>query len=234
MLLLDEIEERNTSMMNSSSPNMQKALKTHIDFVAEHPEQFRLALPLWRLLAEGKPVAPEALASALHRSLPETRTLLQTWDHRTDQEGNIIAAGLSLVPAPHQFHLDGLALFTWCALDALAFPAMLGRATRVTSRCPATGQEIRLTVTPLAIMDLSPEPAVVSVRLPVEATSTCTIQEDICNDGRFFVSQEAASAPGSLHPQAVLLSIEEAAELGRVMARQILALEQERGDQYSI
>jgi hypothetical protein len=72
--------------------------------------------------------------------------------------------------------------------------------------------------------DLSPEVAVVSVRLPVEDTDTCTIQEDICNDGRFFVSRDMASTQGFLHPQAVLLSVEEAAELGRVMARQILAL----------
>jgi len=207
-----------------TSPTMQKALKTYTDFVAAHPEPFRLALPLWRLLARGKPVAPEELASALHRSLQETQTLLQTWDTRADHEGHIVASGLSLVPAAHQFHLGEQALYTWCALDALSYPAVLGRTARVISTCPVTGREIRLTVTPEAIMDLSPEVAVVSVRLPVEDTDTCTIQEDICNDGRFFVSHDVASTWPSLHPQAVLLSMEEAAQLGREMARQILAL----------
>src|SRR5258708_5267352 len=153
-----------------ASPTTQEVFKLHTDFVATHPEQFRLALPLWRLLSKGKPVTPEELASALHRSLPETQTLLQTWDHRTDQEGNIIAAGLSLVPAAHQFHLGELALSTWCALDALSFPSVLGRSARVISTCPVTGQEIRLTVTPETILDLSPEGAVVSVRLPVADT----------------------------------------------------------------
>jgi alkylmercury lyase len=212
-------------MMNTTiSSALQEAIKVHADFVAAHLEEFQLFPALLRLLAAGKPVAPEELARALHRSLPETQTLLQTWDHRTDQEGNIIAAGLSLVPAPHQFHLGERTLSTWCALDALLFPALLGRTARVISTCPVTGQEIRLTVTPEAIVDLSPASAVVSVRLPGEETNICNVQEDLCNAGHCFVSHEVASAWPFLHPKAVLLSVEEAAELGRVMARHILAL----------
>jgi alkylmercury lyase len=209
-------------------PTTQEIFKLHTDFVAMHPEQFRLALSLWRLLARGKPVAPEELASAFHRSLPETQALLQTWDHQEDQEGSIIAAGLSLVPSAHQFHLGDLVLYTWCALDALSYPAMLGRSARVISTCPVTGQEIRLTVTPETIKDVSPTSVAVSVRLNM-AADTCTIQEDICNDGLFLASREVASTQGSLHPQVGLLSIEEAAELGRAMARHILAASAEAG-----
>ena len=210
-----------------TSQALQDAVKAHTDFLAAHPEQFRLSLPLWRLLAEGKPIEPEQLATVSHRSLKEIQALLQSSDMRVDQEGNILAFGLSLQPTPHQFHLGEQALYTWCALDALAFPPLLGRAARVISTCPATGTEIRLTVTPERIERLEPTSAVVSVRLPGEETDLCNVQEDICNDGYFFVSHEVASTWPSLHPQAVLLSVEEAGELGRELARQFLALEQE-------
>ena len=206
------------------SPTMQKAIKTHEDFVAANSEQFRLWPSLLRLLAEGKPVSPEQLAASSHRPLKEIQTLLHAADVRVDHEGNILALALSLVPAAHQFHLGEQALYTWCALDTLAFPALLGRTARMISSCPVTGREIRLTVTPETILDLSPASAVVSVRLPGEDTDLCCVQEDLCNAGHFFVSHDVASAWPSLHPKAVLLSMEEAAELGRVLAKAIRSI----------
>jgi alkylmercury lyase len=103
-------------------------------------------------------------------------------------------------------------------LDALAFSVLLGRTARVISSCPVTEQEIRLTVTPEAIVGLEPAGAVVSVLLPGEDTDACNIQEDICNDRLFFASREVAATWPSLHPKAVLLSVEEAAQLGRALA----------------
>jgi len=91
--------------------------------------------------------------------------------------------GLGFLSTRHQFHLGEKTLYTWCALDTLAFPALLGRTARVISSCPVTGKEIRLTVTPEAITDLEPAGAVASVRLPGEDTDLCHVQEDICNDG---------------------------------------------------
>ena len=124
------------------SPTLHKAIKAHEDFVAADPEQFRLSLALFRLLAAGKPVSPEALATSLQRSLQEVQTLLHSADIRVDQAGNIIGHGLSLVPTPHQLHLGEQTLYAWCALDTLVFPALLGRAARVISSCPVTGRTI--------------------------------------------------------------------------------------------
>jgi alkylmercury lyase len=211
-----------------TSPTKQTAIKTHEDFVAAHPEQFRLFLSLLRLLAKGKPVSPEELTSTLHRSPQEIQAVLQTWDVQVDHDGNIQASGLSLMPTPHQFYLGEQALYAWCALDTLAFPILLDCTARVISTCPVTGKEIRLTVTPEAIQDFSPEGAVVSIRLPGEETSLCHVQEDLCNDGRFFVSHEVASTWPSLHPNAVLLPVEEATEVGRVLASAIRSIALER------
>jgi alkylmercury lyase len=166
----------------------------------------------------------QELASTSHRPLQEIQAFLHTSDVRVDQEGNIIGLGLSFQPTRHQFHLGEQTLYTWCALDTLAFPALLGRMARVISSCPVTGQEIRLTVTPEVIADLEPAGAVVSVHLPGEDTDICHVHEDICNDGFFFVSREVASTWPSLHPKAVVLSVEEAAQLGRAFASTLRSL----------
>src|SRR5712692_3334777 len=167
------MKKKGTTIMTSHV--LQKAIKAHEDFVAVHPEDFRLSLPLWRLLAEGVPVSLEELATESHRPLNEIQAFLHSSDVRVDQEGHIIGLGLSFQPTRHQFHLGGKTLYTWCALDTLAFPALLGRTARVISSCPVTGKEIRLTVTPEAIVDLSPASAVVSVRMPGEETNICNV-----------------------------------------------------------
>jgi len=223
------MRKKGTTIMTSQT--MQKTLKAHVDFFTAHAEQFRLWLPLWRLLAEGTPVSLEQLASLSHRPLDEIQAELPSLDVRLDREGNVLASGLSLLPTAHQFHLGEQALYTWCALDTLAFPPLLGRAARVISSCPVTGKTIRLTVTPETIVDLEPGSAVVSVHLPGEETDICNVQEDICNDGHFFVSHSVASTQGSLHPKVVLLSVEEAAELGRVLASAIRSIAGEQEPQ---
>src|SRR6266851_7038894 len=216
------MRKKGTTIMTSQT--LQKTLKAHVDFFTAHAEQFRLWLPLWRLLAEGAPVSLEQLASLSHRPLDEIQAELPSLDVRLDREGNVLASGLSLVPTAHQFHLGEQALYTWCALDTRAFPALLGRTARVISSCPVTGKTIRLTVTPETIVDLSPASTVVSVHLPGEETDLCHVQQDICNDGHFFVSREVASAWPSLHPKAVLLDVKEAAQVGLVMAHAIRSL----------
>jgi alkylmercury lyase len=201
-----------TSMISQIA---QETLEAHVDFFTAHAEQIRLWLPLWRLLAKGKPVSQEQLASSSHRPLEEIQAELPSLDVRLDQEGHVLASGLSLLPTVRQFHLGEQALYTWCALDTLAFAPLLGRTARVISSCPVTGKEIRLTVTTDAIADLSPAGTVVSIHVPGEATSLCHVQQDLCNDGLFFVSHDVAAAWPHLHPKAVLLSVEEAAEVGR-------------------
>ena len=221
-----------------TSQTLQKAIVSHVDFFTAHAEALRIWLPLWRLLAEGSPVRLSRLARASHRSLDELQAVLPSLDVRLDQEGNILASGLSLVPTAHQFHLGEQTLYTWCALDTLLLPPLLGRAARVISTCPVTGKEIHLTVTPEATLDLSPADAVISVHLPGEETNLCHVQEDICDDGLFFVSRDVAAAWPRLHPQAVLLTVEEAAQLGRELASTIRSLageqEQQNLNQYSI
>jgi hypothetical protein len=89
----------------------------------------------------------------------------------------------------------------------------------VLSTCPATGRQIRLTITAEArIEDLDPQAAVLSLRLPSETTNVCNVRETVCHYGHFFVDREHASTWPGLHPEAVLLSVEEGAQLAREIA----------------
>jgi alkylmercury lyase len=221
--------------MTMTSHVLQDAIKAHEGFITAQPEEFRFVLPLLRLLASGKPVELRQLATVVHRPLEEIQAVLQSSDAEVDQAGNIVGWDLSLVPTPHRFHLGENILYTWCALDALVFPALIGRTAHVVSTCPATGKTVSLNVTPTHIEHLEPASAAVSVRAPGAEADLCNIRAGFCMQGHFFAVHEAAVAWPALHPQAVLLSVEEAAELGRELVRRILAFEQESDNhEYSI
>jgi len=229
-----------------TSKTLQGAVKalrllTDVGQPQEQRDWLRLAVHVMRLLAaSGQLVTRQPVAAAMHASPEEIGALLQPPAVELDAQGHLIGLDLSLSPTPHQLHLGKQRFYTWCALDALAIPAILGRERTVVSHCPATGKEIHLQVSPERLLDLEPSSTVVSAVIPEDEASAraaaCDPRDTICNHGHFFASHEAASRWPSLHPGAVLLEAEEAAELGRELARQFLALLQEPDayHQYSI
>jgi len=126
-----------------------------------------LCLHLLRLLARGQPVTLAPLADMMQRSLEEiARQLQEMPDIEYDELGRIVGSGLSLLPTPHRFTINGKTLYTWCPLDALSYPLLLKQPACVESPCPVTGNAGRLTVTPPGIEDLEPAGAVVSLVVP--------------------------------------------------------------------
>lgn len=147
---------------------------------------------LLTLLAAGNPVPNAAIARALGVSEAEVaRILTAIPSAECDEAGNLIGAGLSLRPTPHQFEIDGKRLYTWCALDTLMFPVLLGRTARVTSPCAATGVAVHLLAGLDAIQDLEPKEAVVSLQLFEE---TRDVRNAFCRQSNFFASADAAGA----------------------------------------
>jgi hypothetical protein len=64
-----------------------------------------------------------------------------------DHHGGLVGiGGLSLVPTAHELVLDGVALHTWCAVDALGIPAALGVDATARTHCPHCGQGIEVTM----------------------------------------------------------------------------------------
>ena len=176
---------------------------------------------LLRLLAEGRPVSPEQLASALDVSSDDITAALGSLPNlEVDGNGNVVGAfGLTLNPTPHHFQVGGHELYTWCALDALFLPAVLGQAARVESACAVTGENIRLTVMPDGVDSLEPAGALVSIVIPQASEACCSVRGAFCNQVHFISSGEAASEWLAANQGAIVLSVDEAHKLGRILIK---------------
>ena len=173
---------------------------------------------LVQLLVRGNPVAPELLVSLLHRELDEVRSILRAHPElEYDEQGNLVGSGLTFVPTMHQFQVEQRTLFAWCAFDTLTYPVGLHLSAQVTSRCPVTGSSIQLTATPEQVLDLDPGEAQVSLVVDVAAGCCSNVREDVCTYGHFFASPEAAARWQETHPQVLILSVEEAYQVGKLL-----------------
>jgi Alkylmercury lyase./Helix-turn-helix domain of alkylmercury lyase. len=184
----------------------------------EHP---RVWLSLLRTLAKGQPVSCASLAHALKMSLTEIEVALATFaDIVYDDNGDVVACGLSLLPTPHAFTVCGNQLYTWCALDALMYPVALKKAVQVESRCPVTGSPIRLTASPTGVHHLFPDGVVVSIVMPAKQVGCCNVRSSFCSRVHFISSIEVATSWLSQHPDAMIVSIEKAWQFGFAVIQQ--------------
>lgn len=175
-------------------------------------------------LAEGKPVSPPRIAEILNRSPEEVETILRQMPSiERDEEGNVVGAGLTLRPTPHRFTINDRTLFTWCALDALMFPGLIGQTVQVESPCATTGIPVRVKITPAGVEQVEPPEAVVSLVVP---EASADIRGVFCCYVNFFSSSEAASQWLSEHPGATTLPVREAYQLGRRLAESVFEIEE--------
>ncbi|MEO3936875.1 organomercurial lyase MerB [Dermatophilaceae bacterium Soc4.6] len=180
--------------------------------------------PLLVLLAQGSPVTVEDLSAVTGRSVSDVRQgLTAMGDTEYDADGRVLGHGLTLVPTAHRFEVAGRPLYTWCALDTVIFPSILGLPARVQSPCHTTGEPVRLNVDEAGVAGvtgLAPEAAVVSLVDPEDLTS---VRSAFCNQVHFFASAEAAQAWLDKHPGAAVLPVAEAYQLARPLAKGMAA-----------
>lgn len=171
--------------------------------------------PLLQMLAGGESVTIEGMATTIGKPVEEVKKVLQSLPSvEIDEQGRVVGLGLTLIPTPHHFTVDGKQLYAWCALDTLIFPALIGRSVNIESPCHSTGEPIRLNVEPDHIVSVEPSTAVVSIVTPDDMSS---IRTAFCNEVHFFSSPNAAEDWLDQHPGGKVLSVEDAFELGRLM-----------------
>ena len=143
-------------------------------------------------------------------------------DTEFDESGRVVGWGITQRRTPHRLNVDGRRLFTWCALDTLMFPALLGKPAKVSSPCHATGEpvEVQVDVNPDRITSVTPAGAVVSIVTPGQ---TARIRGAFCNQVHFFASADAAGPWLAGHHEASVLPVAEAFELGKPLVAQIAA-----------
>lgn len=186
-------------------------------------EEQRIVVGLWRLLAEGDPVPAEALAEQAGLPKDAVAGAFERLGVQRDERGRAVALGLSIVEGPHRFAIDGRQLYTWCALDALLFPGIIGKTAEVTSTSPTTGRRISLLVGPEGVEDVEPIDAVVSIPRPRERIGAADVRGSFCCYVHFFASEEEGAQwvrklDGGVF---LLLPVPKAFEVGRIMSRRI-------------
>jgi alkylmercury lyase len=181
------------------------------------PTQQRVALMLYRLLADGRPVPAQRLADQASLALSEVRSLLAEWPGTfLDDDGAVIGFwGMALSGMPHVMRFDGHAIQAWCAWDTLFLPALIGKTVKVESRCISTGAAIALTVKATGTRDLSPPGVALSFQHPrAESFGANTIQS-FCHFVHFFASEETANEWTARQAGTFVLSPDDGFELGR-------------------
>jgi alkylmercury lyase len=172
--------------------------------------------PTLDLLARGKPASPEEIGAPFAKSPEEVRAALDRFPSAEwDEQGRVVGLGLTLQLTPHRLGLEGRTLFAWCALDSILFPILLERPASIESPCRGTGELVHIEVTSSGIEAIEPTAAVVSI---VAARDLANFRRVSCNSAHFFSSPEAASLWLEKHPEATILSVEDAFRLGRLIA----------------
>lgn len=177
----------------------------------------RVAVALYRMLAEGAAVPISRLASALRIPERAAREALDCCAVYYDRAGAVIGfGGLTVAEMPpHRLIVEGRKLNTWCAWDSLFIPGILGRAARVESVCPETRLPVTMTVTSDGVVELTPPTAVVSFLTPDRRFDQNVI-DSFCHFVHFFQSPAAGEKWTARHPGTFLLSVDEAFALGRL------------------
>ena len=180
------------------------------------PLATKLLLRIWQALADGRPVSAEHCAriiSELGNDSASAHRFLDAVCER-DPAGDIVGAvGLALDGHPYQFRVNGVDLCTWCAVDTLFLPAMLGRRAEVSSVSPLSGDNIRLIVDAQGVQCREPESTVVSLPVvdaaDVDTGSARGIQGTFCCRAHFFATREEGERWAEAHQGAEIVTLDE-------------------------
>jgi len=218
----------------------QVAVRLSVDEVVEvllrdagtidlHGDEARLFVQTLRRLTEGKPLNAqdvEEIAAGVGLTKEQADNVLN-WIAEKNDDGEIVGmAGLSQNQWNQKFRINGRDFTTWCALDTLYLPQVIGQTAEVEAPDPETGATVRFTLGPNGVDD-APEDAVISIVVPKIKDKGIESAEQIwtafCSYSLYFTSVENGQKWfEDKHVEPIFLSIEEGHELGGKWFAQII------------
>lgn len=196
--------------------NLEKLAELSKQLTDSHDSEFLFQFAkILSLLARGRPVSLREVAENVRISQEEARALLTRYESEFDSESNLIGLGLTQVPTPHMFEVNGRKLYAWCAADTLLFPIILGQTAHVQTLDPVSGAKISLTITPEGVQEIEPSNAVLSWSTSVEEG----VRGSFCNFTHWFASQETARKYASKHRGLTILTADQAQEIFKNMVK---------------
>ena len=175
------------------------------------------ARAIWSLLATGRPVTVDEIATEARVGMALVSARLDSWPGVfRNGDGHVVGFwGLALPEMNHRFQAHGGApIYAWCALDPMLIVPILGRPARIDSKDPISGEPISLTVTPSSVEAISPAEVTVSILTPERAFDQDVILT-FCNFVHFFASRETGESWIAGRTGFALVSPHEALEIGR-------------------
>jgi alkylmercury lyase len=173
------------------------------------PRASRSTQPAWR-----EPSTPSNAEAQAFLQRDSIKCLIYA-----DGRGRILGfGGLAATPMHHRLEVEGRELSTWCAWDSLFIPEILGRAARVASPDPETGEVVPLFVTPERIESVEPKEAVISFIRPdahVFATSAANVMARFCHFIFFFAARSSGERWISKHPGTFLYALDDTFALAK-------------------
>ncbi|MGH1348785.1 MAG: alkylmercury lyase MerB [Nannocystales bacterium] len=178
--------------------------------------QAALTRTVYRALVQGAPVSIDTVAATAGFSADRAEELLAQGPGLTrDDRGAIVGyGGLTLRETKHQFRIDGKRLYTWCALDALFLPVVIGRGADVVSISPTTGETVRVRVEADGTSTSALEGVMVSFVTP-QTPLAADVRARFCCFVHFFESRDVAEQWATTQSDIEILSLSRASELGR-------------------
>jgi alkylmercury lyase len=180
------------------------------------PSAIKLLLRIWRALADGRPVSSEHsddIISELGSDAASAHRFLDAVCERNPAGDIVGAVGLSLDGHPYRFRVNGVNLRTWCAVDTLFLPAMLGMRAEVTSLSPLSGVHISLIIDSAGVRQSEPQGTVVSLpvvdAVDVDTDSARGIQGTFCCRAHFFASRDEGERWAGQRGGAEIVSLDE-------------------------
>lgn len=189
------------------------------EFIGLPAQGQKVSAPIYRLLAAGQPVAIEELADTLNMPHIEVKSTIEGWPGVFFDDGGKITGywGLSVTETPHRFRMNGHTLYTWCALDSLFIPQIIGQMAYMDSLDPETKESIRITVAPQGVLALEPAGAVMSFMMPHPEQIRADVIRSFCHYVHLLTSEDTAAMgisrsdkPGDM----VILTLEDAYKFG--------------------
>lgn len=221
-----------TNTLADADPIAQALDAFPASFLNLSRDEQQVSLAIYRLLATGEPVPPEAIAAEAGVAVKRVGELLDQWmGVYRDAQGRVVGYwGLALSETHHGLAVAGRTLYAWCAWDALFLPALLGQTAEVTSKSPVTGEVIHLTVSPEGASRVDGRDVYVSFLEPDQEKLAEDVIGSFCHYIFFFASLEEGRQWTRAHPGTYLLTLDQAFELGhRKNRRQYLDVLTEAG-----
>ncbi|MCZ6470249.1 MAG: organomercurial lyase, partial [Gammaproteobacteria bacterium] len=166
------------------TPDLNKLVNLFVNtFPQLSVDDQHLSLKLYQLLAEGEPVSFSRLSKALGLSTDVANETLGQWPGVFYDESDRIVAflGLSVEKTQHQLMVNSRTVYSWCAWDTLFIPGLLNTTVNISSICGASGEEVKLTVSPSGIESVVPGDAVMSFIIPDENDLRENITANFCH-----------------------------------------------------